>query len=70
MSSLKRHGACIHIMNNVFKDFNIKARLYDIDSNLIYKHDPVDYKSMKDYNLQRFSQKFSHLHTKSQLKTR
>ena len=44
---LQRHGACIHIMNNVFKDFNIKARLYDIDSNLIYKHDPVDYKSMR-----------------------
>ena len=43
----KRHGACIHIMNNVFKDFNIKARLYDIDSNLIYKHDPVDYNSMR-----------------------
>ena len=43
----KRHGACIHIMNDVFKDFNIKARLYDIDSNLIYKHDPVDYNSMR-----------------------
>ena len=43
----KRHGACIHIMDNVFKDFNIKARLYDIDSNLIYKHDPVDYNSMR-----------------------
>ena len=43
----KRQGACIHIMDNVFKDFNIKARLYDIDSNLIYKHDPVDYNSMR-----------------------
>ena len=43
----KRHGACIHIMNNVFKDFNIKARLYDIDSNLIYKHDPVDFNSRR-----------------------
>ena len=43
----KRQGACIHIMNNVFKDFNIKARLYDIDSNLIYKHDPVDFNSMR-----------------------
>ena len=43
----KRQGACIYIMDNVFKDFNIKARLYDIDSNLIYKHDPVDYNSMR-----------------------
>ena len=43
----KKHGACIHIMNHVFKDFNIKARLYDIDSNLIYKHDPVDFNSRR-----------------------
>ena len=34
-------------MNNVFKDFNIKARLFDIDSNLIYKHDPENYNSMR-----------------------
>ena len=34
-------------MDDVFKKFNIKARLYDIDSNLIYKHDPVDYNSMR-----------------------
>ena len=43
----KRQGACIHIMDNVFKDFSIKARLYDIDSNLIYKHDPVDFSSRR-----------------------
>ena len=34
-------------MDKVFKGFNIKARLYDIDSNLIYKHEPVDYDSMR-----------------------
>ena len=27
---------------NVFKHFNIQARLYDIDSNLIYKHNLVN----------------------------
>ena len=27
------------------RSFNIKARLYDIDSNLIYRHDPVDFNS-------------------------
>ena len=43
----KRSGASINVMDNVFKKFNIKARLYDIDSNLIYKHDPVDYNSMR-----------------------
>ena len=43
----KRSGASINVMDDVFKKFNIKARLYDIDSNLIYKHDPVDYNSMR-----------------------
>ena len=32
----KQIGASINMMDNVFKKFNIKARLYDIDSNLIY----------------------------------
>ena len=32
-------------MDKVFKKFNIKARLYDIDSNLIYKHDPENFNS-------------------------
>ena len=41
----KRSGASINMMDNVFKKFNIKARLYDIDSNLIYKHDPVNFNS-------------------------
>ena len=33
------------MMDNVFKRFNIKARLYDIDSNLIYRHDPEHFNS-------------------------
>ena len=41
----KRNGASIHMMDSVFKRFNIKARLYDIDSNLIYSHDPIDFNS-------------------------
>ena len=41
----KKHGASINQMNAVFKQFNIKARIYDIDSKLIYKHDPKDYDS-------------------------
>ena len=41
----KQSGASINMMVNVFKKFNIKARLYDIDSNLIYKHDPVNFNS-------------------------
>ena len=43
----KRRGVSINLMDDAFKKFNIKARLYDIDSNLIYKHDPVDYNSMR-----------------------
>ena len=49
-------------MNNVFKDFNIKARLYDIDSNLIYKHDPVDYNSMRIITFNGLVKK-SHIYT-------
>ena len=30
-------------MDKVFRHFNIQARLYDIDSNLIYKHNPVNF---------------------------
>ena len=44
----KRWGASITQMNNVFKEFNIQARIYDIDSNLIYKHDPVNF-NCKNY---------------------
>ena len=43
----KRSGASRNVMDKVFKKFNIKARLYDIDSNLIYKHDLVDFESMR-----------------------
>ena len=43
----KKSGASINMMDKVFKKFNIKARLYDIDSNLIYKHDPEDFNSMR-----------------------
>ena len=39
-------------MEKVFKEFKIKARLYDIDSNLIYKHDPENYNSKKNYYFQ------------------
>ena len=42
-----KSGASINMMDKVFKKFNIKARLYDIDSNLIYKHDPEDFNSMR-----------------------
>ena len=42
---LKQSGASINMMDKVFKKFNIKARLYDIDSNLIYKHDPENFNS-------------------------
>ena len=41
----KRNGACIWNMNRVFKEFNIKARIYDMDSKLIYSHDPEDFNS-------------------------
>ena len=43
----KKSGASINVMDNVFKKFNIKARLYDIDSNLIYKHDPENFNSRR-----------------------
>ena len=29
--------------DKVFKHFNVQARLYDSDSNLIYKHNPVNF---------------------------
>ena len=41
--NFKKHGASIMQMDAVFKQFDIKARIYDIDSNLIYKHDPKDF---------------------------
>jgi hypothetical protein len=35
----------INEMDKVFKHFNIQARIYDIDidSNLIYKHNPANF---------------------------
>jgi len=48
----KQNGASINEMERVFKEFKIKARLYDIDSNLIYKHDPENYNSKKTYYFQ------------------
>ena len=33
----------INEMDKVFKHFNIQARLYDIDSNFIYKHNPANF---------------------------
>ena len=41
----KQSGASINMMDIVCKKFNLKARLYDIDSNLICKHDPVNFNS-------------------------
>ena len=55
MRSFKRRGASINVMDDVFKKFNIKARLYDIDSNLIYKHDPVDFNSRRVITFNGFS---------------
>ena len=46
-ADFKMRGANINMMNNVFKRFNIKARLYDIDSNLIYRHDPDNFNSRR-----------------------
>ena len=34
-------------MHKVFKEFNIKARLYDIDGKQIYRHDPEDFNSCR-----------------------
>ena len=34
-------------MHKVFKDFNIKARLYDIDGKQICRHDPEDFNSCR-----------------------
>ena len=43
----KREGASIRNMVCLFKEYNIKARLYDVDGNVIFKHDPEEYKSMR-----------------------
>eukprot|EP00438_Fugacium_kawagutii_P025372 Skav203192 [mRNA] locus=scaffold3430:4676:8188:+ [translate_table: standard] len=43
----KQRGASINEMEKVFKEFKIKARLYDIDSNLIFKHDPENFNSCR-----------------------
>ena len=47
VEEFKQCGASINVIEKVFKKFHIKARLYDIDSNLIYKHDPVDFNSRR-----------------------
>ena len=39
----KNNGTSIREMEKVFKQFNIKARIYDIHSKLIYSHDPENY---------------------------
>ena len=38
----KTNGASIRELEKVFKQFYIKARIYDIDCKLIYSHDPED----------------------------
>ena len=43
----KTRGASISDMHKVFKEFNIKARLYDIDGKQIYRHDPKDFNSCR-----------------------
>ena len=52
-------------MDKVFKKFNIKARLYDIDSNLIYKHDPENFNSDRIILFNGLIKNFSYLHIKS-----
>ena len=43
VEEFKQSGASINVMEKVFKKLNIKARFYDIDSNLFYKYHPVDF---------------------------
>ena len=43
----KNNGASIREMEQVFKQFNIKARIYDINSKLIHRHDPENYFSKR-----------------------
>ena len=40
-------GTSISNMHKVFKEFNIKARLNDIDGKQIYRHDPEDFNSCR-----------------------
>ena len=47
VEEFKQSGASINVMEKVLKKFNIKATFNDIDSNLIYKHDPVDFNSKR-----------------------
>ena len=63
VEEFKQSGASINVMEKVLKKFNIKAKFNDIDSNLIYKHDPVDLTVRGLF--QRFSSKISFLHRKS-----
>ena len=58
----KQSGAFINMMDKVFKKFNIKARLYDIDSNIFYKHDPVNFNSRRIITFNELT-KNSHIYT-------
>ena len=40
VEEFKQRGAAINVMEKVLKKFNIKARLYDIDSNLFLQTRP------------------------------
>ena len=43
----RRDGASLRNMMCLFDEYNIKARLYDVDGNVIFRHDPEEYKSMR-----------------------
>ena len=45
--NFKKHVASIMQMVAVFTQFDIKARIFDVDSKLTYKHDPNDFNIRK-----------------------
>ena len=63
----KQSGASVNVMDKVLKKCNIKARLYDIDSNLIYKHDPENCNSMRIITFNGLV-KNSHIYTLSHIR--
>ena len=68
VEEFKQSGAAINVMEKVLKKFYIKARLYDIDSNLFYKQDPVEFDSRRVVTFNGLVLKFPFLHIKSEPK--
>ena len=68
VEEFKQSGTAINVMEKVLKKFNIKARSYDIDSNLFYKQDPVEFKSRRVVTFNGLVLKFSFLHIDSKPK--